>query len=187
MVKGYVVNNTGRSKYICKRTVYPGQRLDLEYMYKVIGNKVPEGESFVAWLEDTLPDGWEVNVVRVEASDKAHAATGGRPYKEVLTATPEVVSSPSAPSEAAKVNNELDPEQDDKRPSLQYSTPRAIDKMTARDIYQLRLKDNPKRLLKHVTSIHKLRRALSLCKEDSRKSVLTRLIQQRIRELNLTL
>jgi len=177
MVKGYVINNTGRSKYICKRTVYPGQQLDLEYVYKVIGGKVPEGETFVSWLEGTLPEGWEVNVVSTEAAE-AHDATGGRPYREVLTAIPEVSTAAST-----AVNEEVE----DNGPSLQYSTPRTIDKMTSRELFQLRLRDNPKRLLKHVTSIHKLRRALSMCQRDSRKAVLTRLIQQRIRELNHTL
>lgn len=186
MIKGYVVNNTGRSKYICKRTVYPGQRLDLEYVYKVIGSKVPEGETFVNWLEETLPEGWEVNVVRAEAAE-ATDATGGRPYREVLTAVPEVSESALQTNTAGDTNGAVDTELEDKRPSIQYSTPRAIDKMTAREIYQLRLKDNPKRILEHVTSIHKLRRSLSMCQRDSRKSVLTRLIQQRIRKLNITL
>jgi hypothetical protein len=177
MVKGYVLNNTGRSKHIYKRTVYPGQRLDLEYVYKVIGGQVPDGTSFVEWLEKELPSGWEVNVLKVEKADNLDE-TGGRPYKETLTAQPEVHSC------SEKKENSQEHLKEVKRT---YATPRAIDKMTAREIYNLKLKDNPKRILSHITSVHKLRRALSMCKDDNRKNTLSRLIQRRIRELNLTL
>ena len=174
MVEGYVKNNTGRSRHIFKKTVYPGQIVSLGHIKELLGSKVPEGASFIAWLEQYLPEGWEISV------PKRTRDTGGRQYKEVLTAVPTVVENSEEASE------HIDEEEDDS-PSKEYATPRAIDKMTSRDIYNLRLKDNPKRVLKHVNSIHKLRRALTMCKNDSRKSVLQRLIQQRIRELNLTL
>jgi len=177
MVKGYITNNTGKSRHIFKRTVYPGQQVSLEAVYKVVANKVPEGDEFIEWLERYLPSGWEVNV----ASDNA-SVMGGRTYRETLTAVPTVVESEGAiPELAAHVIVE------DTRPSMEYATPRVIDKMTARDIYNLRLKDNPKRLLKQINSIHKLRRALAMCKNDDRKATLVRLIQGRIRQLNVTL
>lgn len=176
MVKGYVLNNSGRSKHIYKRTVYPGQRLDLNYIYKIVENKVPENESFVDWLKGNLPKGWEVNATKVET--KEEDTTGGRHYKEVLTAVPEVHESEDSTPQDTYVNRGKD---------QRYATPRAIDKMTAREIHDLKLKDNPKRILSYVTSIHKLRRALSMCKDDKRKKTLIKLIQKRIRELNLTL
>ena len=180
LVKGYVTNNTGRSRHIFKRTVYPGQRIPLDVIYSVVMGKVPEGTEFVDWLEQYLPSGWEVSV----ADDTASDVTGGRKYKEVLTAIPVVVD--SAPASAGATQH-ADEDDDDARPSLEYATPRVIDKMTARDIYNLRLKDNPRRIIKQINSIHKLRRALTLCKNDSRKATLIRLIQGRIRELNVTL
>jgi len=173
MVKGYIVNNTGRSKHIFKKTVYPGQTVSIERAYNMVGSKVPEGNSFIEWLEEYLPEGWEVNVVKQEMSD----ATGGRMYKETLTAIPVVEEAKEEASEKTVSD----------APSLEYSTPRAISKMSARDIYNLRIKDNPRRLLKNINSIHKLRRALSLCKNDSRKETLSRLIKGRIKELNVTL
>ena len=176
MAEGYVRNNTGRSRHIFKKTVYPGQIVSLGHIRELLGNKVPEGASFITWLEQYLPEGWEIKVPQ-RTKD-----VGGREFKETLTAVPVVVDG----AETAEEEEELD-EDDDGSPSKQYATPRAIDKMTSRDIYNLRLKDNPKRVLKHVTSIHKLRRALTMCKNDSRKSVLQRLLQQRIRELNVTL
>ena len=179
MVKGFVVNNTGRSRHIFKRTVFPGQQVDLEYVYQLVGSKVPEGTKFEDWLEEYLPKGWELNVVSPETA----SAVGGRMYKETLVAEPVAVSS-GAMEESTVVAFEADVED---APSREFSTPKAISKMTAKDIYELRIKDNPKRILSNVNSIHKLRRALTLCKSDNRKAVLLRLIQGRIRQLNVTL
>lgn len=164
MVKGYVTNNTGRSRHIFKRTVYPGQKVPLDVVYSALKKKVPDGASFVDWLEHYLPSGWELQVT--QAKEKTSTE-----QEEVEDA----------------VQKDTDGSEDDGRPSMEYATPRVIDKMTARDIYNLRIKDNPRRILKNVTSIHKLRRALTLCKNDSRKATLIRLIQGRIRELNVTL
>lgn len=180
MVKGYITNNTGRSRHIFKKTVYPGQKITLERAYKLVGSKIPKGSSFVDWLKDYLPEGWEVNVLPQETSDYV----GGRQYKEVLTALPLTASDVVEVAEdpLQKIDGEVkDP------PSLEFSTPRAVAKMTARDIFNLRIKDNPRRILKNIDSIHKLRRALSLCKTDSRKATISRLIRGRIKELNVTL
>jgi hypothetical protein len=181
MIKGYVVNNTGRSRHIFQRTVYPGGKVQLEDVYKLLGPKVTEGARFEDWLKGSLPKGWELTVPQPEVAD----ATGGRMYKETLTAEPTVAASSPAteptPFETDAVSSE------NQAPSKEYLTPRQVSKMTAKDIYDLRIKDNPKRILKNVSSIHKLRRALTLCKNDNRKVVLLRLIQGRIRELNVTL
>lgn len=174
MIQGYIINNTGKSKHIFKRTIYPGQKVSFSQIYASLGHSIPDDGNFVDWVSGRLPDGWEISVIE----DNKSSITDERPYREVLTAIPEVVSGD---------NPDFDAAEEDDVPSLQYATPKAIDKLTARDIYNLRMKDNPKRVLKNVNSIHKLRRALSMCKSDSRKAVLTRLIQGRIRELNVTL
>ena len=117
-------------------------------------------------------------------SDTGEAdATGGRMYKETLTTMPTVTDTPTELADT-EYSDEAD---EDLAPSKEYLTPKAINKMTAKDIYDLRIKDNPKRILENVTSVHKLRRALTLCKNDNRKAVLIRLIQGRIRTLNVTL
>lgn len=180
MVKGFVVNNTGRSRHIFKRTVFPGQKVDLEDVYKLVGSQVPEGDKFVEWLAGYLPKGWELDVVSAETA----SAVGGRMYKETLVAEPIAVSSGDIEESTVEA---FEADAEDSAPSKEYSTPKAISQMTAKDIYELRIKDNPKRILSNVNSIHKLRRALTLCKNDNRKAVLLRLIQGRIRQLNVTL
>lgn len=179
MVKGYVTNNTGRSRHIFKRTVYPGQRVALDTVYNLVGKQVPEDQLFVDWLDGYLPSGWEIEIVPAKKEVAVES-----PHKETLLATPVVEPSPTFPAVEEALVKEVAVV---KSPSMEYATPRAISKMTARDIFNLKVKENPKRILKNVNSIYKLRRALTLCKNDSRKATLSRLIQGRIRELNVTL
>lgn len=119
-----------------------------------------------------LPEGWEVVVETAEVVDL---------HREVLEAVPVVVVSPTESGEVVAVKGDAE------LPSLEYAPRKAIDKLTAKDIYNLRLKDNPQRVIGQITSIHKLRRALVLCKDDGRKSVLTRIIHKRIKKLNILL
>lgn len=172
MIKGYITNNTGHSRHIFQRTIYPGGTVMIEDIYGLLANKVPEGQKFETWLKGKLPEGWEVSVHEELKPLQPEEVTlnGQEMFKEVLTAVPVVVDVPK------KVEI-----------SKEFSTPRQIDKMSAKDIYDLRLKDNPKRILKNVFSIHKLRRALALCKNDNRKTMLERILKGRIRELNVTL
>jgi len=174
MVDGYVTNNTGKSLHIFKRTVYPGQRIPLDYVHQVVGSKVPTGESFVEWLEGYVPDGWEVVVSNTK---------GSREFIDPVL--PKVVESENEQTALFwEDNNGLTLKEEEEKTSLAYAPIKEIDKLTARDIYNLKTKDNPKRVIKQITSVHKLRRALTLCKNDSRKAMLTRIIQHRIRELN---
>ena len=179
MVNGYVTNNTGRSRHIFKRTVYPGQRIPLDLVYKVLSRKVPEDQQFIDWLDGYLPSGWEIEVAPSKKEVASEAV-----HRETLVAIPVVESSPEPPAKEAALKKEVAVVEP---PDMQYATLRAIDKMTSKDIFNLRIKDHPKRILKNINSVHKLRRALTLCKNDSRKDTLIRLIKGRIRELNIIL
>lgn len=55
--------------------------------------------------------------------------------------------------------------------------------LTAREIADLKMKDKPKKILQGVMSIHKLRRALTACKNRPGKETLSKLIKERITEL----
>jgi len=179
MVKGYVLNNTGKTRHAYKRTVYPGQKVDLGYIYKQVSNKAPEGDLFVSWLkENLLPRGWEIVV-----EDKPEKASN----KEVLTADITVTSGPVDLDTFYREVNKEEADEEDGRGSLEYITPKKIRELSSQQLADLRLKDNPERIIKQVMSVHKLRRALTLCKNNSRKNVLTRIIRHRIKELNATL
>jgi len=56
--------------------------------------------------------------------------------------------------------------------------------LTARQIADLKIKDKPKLVLQEVMSIHKLRRAHTLCKNRPGKETLVRLIRERMTELS---
>ena len=56
-------------------------------------------------------------------------------------------------------------------------------KLTARDISELKIKDDPKRIIRTINSKTKLRRALTLCKGRAGKETLLKYIHERISEL----
>ena len=54
LIKGKLINNTGRYKHIFQRTVYPGEAVDLKVLYELY-EEVSEcvfDETFVKWLKD---------------------------------------------------------------------------------------------------------------------------------------
>ncbi len=159
MLKGHVVNNSSKSRHIFKKTVYPGQKVPLDYIYQVVSSKVGDDVSFVDWLRSSLPPGWEIDV---EEDFEVPLDPANVSVEDVRA--------------AAEI-------EDDERESLEYAPMKVIDKLSARDVYNLRIKDNPKRVIKQITSVHKLRRALTMCRNDSRKSMLATIIRHRIKEL----
>ena len=185
MEKGFIINNTDRSKHYLKRKVGPGHRVPLDYAFSLLGKKVPEGEIFLEWLEKNyLPEGFSV-VITEKAAEK-------RLYKETLTAQPMVVgTSPPdlniiyAKETGVSPHTDVLVETEPHVKNFQYATPNFIDKLTAKEISDLKMKDNPKRILNNINSIHKLRRALSLCKDSSGKKTLTEMIRLRIRKLQI--
>lgn len=169
MIKGFILNNTGRSRHIFQKTMYPGQRVALDYVYNLLKDKPQEGQEFLAWLKKKLPVGWELHVEEFD------------PNVEHIDG--EIVESTSPVITTAKMQKESGQEDEDAAPSLEYATIKALNKLTAKQIYGLRLKDNPQKVIFQIDSVHKLRRALQMCMNDSRKAVLTRVIRKRIQQL----
>ena len=166
MQEGYVVNNTGKARHIFKRTVYPGGRVPLGVVFDLLKDQVTRGTPFLVWLCEYIPPGWEVVVV--ESFPPAE-----------LFATPEVHSSGSGSMA------EFSGMEDNNGPHLlEEATVNLVpEQLTAREIFNLQVKDNPKRVISQISSVHKLRRALSLCKKDSRKKLLTKILRDRIKDL----
>lgn len=186
MFVGYVLNNSGRPRHIFKRRVPPGQKVEFSDIYSLYGDKVPSSAEFVNWLRSSiLPPGWEIVIVE-EIADVADVeeipvkAENGM-YREVLEAAP-IVSSNKERGTTTVNKTEVDTF-DPEGPSLEYATPARVDKLTARDIYNLRIKDNPKRIIGMINSIYKLRRALTLCNQDGRKDMISKMIRKRVKDL----
>lgn len=171
MYSGYVINNTGKARHIFKRTVYPGGRVPLEPIFALLQQQVPRGQVFLDWLAAYLPQGWEI----VLEEDLPSV---------VLTATPEVHS--SGPGMLAEFSG-MEDNDGAHELATESSAPPAMDvdpeQLTAREIYSLQVKDNPKKVIGQITSVHKLRRALAMCKKDTRKKLLMGILRARIKEL----
>jgi hypothetical protein len=180
-MEGYIINNSQRSKHIFQRRISPGNRISLSEVEKVIKNLIPEDGSLVQLIRERfLPEGWEL-VVQEEPPTPARGPNGM--FVERLIAKPQVVSAEEVmvftdhptPGDQNTLN--------DSSPSLEYANQTRVDKLTARDIYNLRVKDNPRRIIKMISSSTKLRRTLTLCNSDGRKDFLSKLIKRRLKEL----
>lgn len=150
MIRGYIVNNSGRHKHIFKHRFGPGMRLDLEEVYAVYKRQYKGNfdEKFLEWFKKhKLPSGDDFELV-IESIYEG-------PYYEEI---PKV-------NERDKIN--------EKHPS----------ELTSTEIANLRIKDDPKEKLKYITSIHKLRRALTRCRKSKGKEMLAGMIKARIKEL----
>ena len=159
MIKGYVVNNLGRGKHIFKRSVSPGMKVPLEQLYEMYSN-VYGGDfdtDFLEWLEkNKVPSGSGFDIVVEKIKESVNA-------KEL----PNQVEEPSV----------LQPEV--KETKLPIPS-----RMTSRQIADLKIKDRPKFVLQQIMSVHKLRRALTLCKGRPGKETLIKYIRERMTELS---
>ena len=161
MIEGYVINNGGRSKYIFKQHVQSGAKVSLDTLYDKYRNKY-QGEfdvGFLEWLEkNKIPVNFDIVVKSIEEVEVFDAP---------VEVKPEVVKAPSLETEIdTHSGRKLSPS-----------------KITPKEISELKIKDNPKDAISKVMSVHKLRRALTLCKDKPGKGTLTKLIRHRIVEL----
>jgi hypothetical protein len=158
MIKGYVVNNLGRGKHIFKRSFYPGMEVPLEEIYNLYSNSY-EGDfdtGFLEWLEkNKIPNGCGFDIVVEEIKESD---------EKVITKVKNALETPAVPT-------------------AEVSLP-VPNKMTARQLADLKMKNKPKQIIQQVMSVHKLRRALSLCKGRPGKETLIKYIRERLTELS---
>ncbi len=164
MIEGYVINNGGRSKYIFKQHVQSGAKVSLDVMYEKYKNKY-QGEfdvGFLEWLEkNKVPVNFDIVVKSIDEVETSELSPAVK--EEEVMAVEEITS-----------ELELDIHPDRKfNPS----------KMTPKEISELKIKDSPKNIISRVMSVHKLRRAYTLCKDRPGKGTLVKIIRQRITEL----
>lgn len=181
-VKGFVINNSTRARHIYQRRVFPGGKVSLDEIWALYGERAPKTVEIVEWLYNNgLPKDWDVvieEVAEVSAPKKVVVA-GQEMYRETLEAKPVITDEPIELVQSVDEDSEPHHGYD----SLAYAPEGVLRDLTAKQIYSLRIKDDPQRAIKAIDSIHKLRRALALCKNDSRKTMLTKMIKARIKEL----
>ncbi len=156
MLNGYVVNNTGRCKHRFKKNVYPGEKVTLTELYELYKSKY-EGNfdiQFIKWLEENkISENSGFNVVINELTDE------------------ECMEPEELQIEAGMSEEEIS------------ATSKTPNKLTAKQVSELKIKDNPKKVIQGIVSISKLRRALTMCKSRSGKETLVKFIRERITEL----
>jgi hypothetical protein len=154
MLDGYVVNNTGRGKHIFKRNFSVGSKIPIEQLYELYKNKY--GGDF------------DLGFVNWLEETKIPAGSG---FDIVL----EQVSREDVPKEPEPEDNTISVLED-----LSKIPP---NKLSARQISELKIKDNPKKVIGSINSITKLRRAITFCNGRPGKETLLRYIRARISEL----
>lgn len=162
MIEGYVISNAERARHIFKQSVTPGSRIALDVMYDKYKNKY-RGEfdvGFLEWLEkNKIPTDFDIVVKSIDEVETSDLSPVVKEEVKVEEMTSEL---------------ELDIHPDRKfNPS----------KMTPKEISELKIKDNPKNIISRVMSVHKLRRAYTLCKDRPGKGTLVKIIRHRITEL----
>lgn len=166
MIIGYVVNNSGRSSHIFKRNMPPGGKVSIEDLYNTyrLMYKYKFDINFVEWLqENKLKEGYDIIV------------------EDVIEDTVEEVFS-LAGEEILERKEEEDVELDEAAGVLAEAE-RQEEKWTSVQIAQLKMKDKPRRVIRSIDSIVKLRRAITLCKKEKGKKILIDMIRDRIAEL----
>jgi len=162
MINGYVVNSCGRAKHRFKKNIYPGMKVPLKDLYELYAGSYgkPFDIGFVEWLaENKAPAGCGFDIVVESIEETDTTVEKCVESCVVVSGTPAVVE-----------------EVEEKLP-----TP---NNLSATQIAALKMKHEPKKIIQEILSVHKLRRALTLCKGRPGKETLYRLIKDRISELS---
>jgi hypothetical protein len=170
-MEGYILNNSGATIHIFKTKFLAGDKIRLEKIWplyetrarKDLGKKNVSEEEFVAWLEANhyMQPGFVYNSAKEQTV----------PVDILVSTSPEIAE------EGASADGRL------VRPPLADATTAVIDKLTWRDIADLRVVDDPKKIINGINNRSKLRRAYTACRGKARKQHLENILRARIQEL----
>lgn len=170
-MEGYIVNNCGKPKYIFKRNFPVGHRLYLAELWKMYEVKVKKAlekdevseADFLAWLTANhyMKPGFAYY-----PGEKASLAG------DVVEATGSGVK-----EEGSAENGRL------VKPSLANVPSGVLEKLTYSEIANLRILDNPKKVVEAISNLHKLRRAYTVVRQMPRKGHLQKILRDRIQDL----
>jgi len=153
MIIGYVINKSARSKYIFKQHMSSGTRVGLDLLFEKYKNKY-EGDFNVDFLE------W---LEKNKVPEDFEIVVESIEETEVLEAS---VEEPEVQPLNTHPGNEFD-----------------LSKITPKEISALKIKDKPKSIISKIDSIHKLRRALTICKGVPGRKTIYNLVKARIDEI----
>ena len=174
-MEGYILNNGSRPVFVFKRKLPTGHRIllsDVWSLYKdmvlvELGKATVSESDFVKWLEDRqlMKEGFEYH-----PGYKENGASG-----EVLMSTPAV--------NQGELEGLLPADGRLLRPSLAKAPQSVIDKLTWRDVANLRIIDDPDRIIASINNVSKLRRAYTATRQMPQRNRVQKLLRERLMEL----
>lgn len=167
-MEGYVRNISRTWRHALKRSIAPGQKIDLDVLYAEYGEKhgIEEGKPFVDWIRSVkLKDAntWEVS------------------YREPMDIPDEL------PDVEQKENKEADStitESVEAKPKPDNVAPFNPIKQEVMDIVDLSVR-KAKEDLPKIMDIKLLKAALHVANTQAGKDTLTRMLRKRVKELEL--
>lgn len=162
-MEGYVRNNSRAWKHALKRSVSPGQKIDLDVLYAEYGKKhnITEGAPFVEWLRNVkLKDAsvWEIV------------------YKNPVTGSME--------TDKVETADDLYTEEVQSIEKNDPTVPFVQSTIDVDDIVALSVRKAKERLPK-VTDVKMLRQAYNITKTQAGKDTLSIMLKARIKELEI--
>lgn len=174
-MEGYIINNSSHPVYVFKRKLPAGHKIllsDVWNLYKdrvlTEAGKVAISESeFVKWLEDKqlMKEGFEYH-----PGYKEQGSSG-----EIMMSTPAV--------NQGEMEGLLPADGRMLRPSLAKAPQSIIDKLTWRDVANLRIIDDPERIICSINNVSKLRRAYTATRQMPQRNRVQKILRDRLSEL----
>jgi hypothetical protein len=156
-MKGYVMNKSGLWAHAMKRSIGPGQKVELDEIYDQYGKKhgLEKGEQFVEWLRTIKlrdPQKWAVVVEKPRGLEEDSTAEEKIIQKEIKTITTADQVSPK--------------------------------KMTVQDVTALSVR-KAREVLQEISDVKLLKYSLKQANTLAGKDTLCRLLRKRISELEV--
>jgi hypothetical protein len=171
-MEGYILNNSNKSRFIFKQSFPVGHKILLKNVWPLFEKKVckelssdnPSAEDFVEWLKvhKLIFPGFLVEFPKKATADM-----------EIKEVTPSEVPENKGNPADGRIS----------KPSLAGIRSGVVDKLTYKDIAELRMIDKPKEIIANINNVSKLRRSYQVVRNTPNKRQLERLLRSRIQEL----
>ena len=172
-MEGYVRNSSRTWRHALKRSIAPGQKIDLDILYSEYGerHRIEEGKPFVDWLRNVkLKDAstWEISFrepFHIEEDENA-----------------DIIEDKGA-SEIVEIDSENKSLQQQEKPdNINPFVETVIESM---DVVHFSIREAKEELPK-IMDIKLLKRALNAAKTQAGKDTLTNMLRKRIKELEVS-
>jgi len=162
-MEGFVKNKSSEWAYAMKRSIRPGGEVPLKELYEQYGKKydMDPGDEFVKWLKE----------VKLQNSDRWDIVFD---FKDVNSKTEAVVVQEATPVKVTSNSSDSD-----------FTSSVAIKQLQVEDVVNLTVR-KARELLPRVMDLNLLKYALTEARQLTDKDSLCRLLQKRVKELQIS-